>query len=99
MFVIAYKIKVAKKMENEYIHCLFSNQILTRRSHFPDVAKSVPSGEKAIWKTGVAVRHFQTQSQPCQLSSSASGPGPDRLACDWDSPPISNVTPEVPPDK
>lgn len=49
--------------------CLFSNQILTSLSLFPAVAKSVLSGEKAIWVTGAAVLHFQTHSQAGESSS------------------------------
>lgn len=72
---------------SSHLQCLFSYQTLTRRSDFPDVANSVPSGLNAIWWTGVAVWHFHTHSHPGSAigASSAVGVRGSRS-------PISNVT-------
>lgn len=69
------------------LQCLFSYHTLTRRSLFPEVAKRVPSGLKAMWWTGAAVWHFQTHSQVSSWGSSCSFVG-----VLGSPPPISNFT-------
>lgn len=72
--------------EAKVLPCLFSYQILTSRSFFPDVANRVPSGLNVMWCTGVAVWQVQMHSQAISSSFSFVGVFGSR------SPPISNLT-------